>query len=139
MTAKQFLLQYQLATDEAKRLRKEYKKELALIDNIRSGLGGDGTPKGNGINKRVEIQAVKLADKAREWERAEIEALRIRQHVFEVINQVPGEFGNVLFERYINIKTWDDVAESVHYSKRQAINIHDKALIKVESIIAREE
>ena len=138
MDAKQFLIQYRLATIEAERLRKEYKKEAELIDSIRSGLGGDGTPKGNGINKRVEAQAIKLADKAREWERAEIEALRIRQNVFEVVNQVPGEYGNVLFERYINIKTWDDVAESVHYSKRQAINIHDKALIKVDRIITRE-
>ena len=135
MTAKEFLQQYGEAVRIAERIKTEYDKEQDLIDSVRSALGGDGTPHGGGISKATENKAIKLADKALELKDAELEAIRIRQEVFDVIRTVPGEKGDVLYERYINLKSWDEVADSVGYSKRHARNLHDEAIDIVQHFL----
>lgn len=135
MTAKEFLEQYGEAVRIAERIKTEYDQEQDLIDSVRSALGGDGTPHGGGISKATENKAIKLADKALELKDAELEAIRIRQKVFDVIRTVPGEKGDVLYERYINLKSWDEVADSVGYSKRHARNLHDEAIDIVQHFL----
>lgn len=135
MTAKEFLQQYGEAVRIAERIKTEYDQEQDLIDSVRSALGGDGTPHGGGISKATENKAIKLADKALELKDAELEAIRIRQKVFDVIRMVPGENGDVLYERYINLKSWDEVADSVGYSKRHARNLHDEAIDIVQHFL----
>ena len=135
MTAKEFLQQYGEAVRIAERVKTEYDQEQDLIDSVRSALGGDGTPHGGGISKATENKAIKLADKALELKDAELEAIRIRQKVFDVIRTVPGEKGDVLYERYINLKSWDEVADSVGYSKRHARNLHDEAIDIVQHFL----
>lgn len=135
MTAKEFLQQYGEAVRIAERIKTEYDQEQDLIDSVRSALGGDGTPHGGGISKATENKAIKLADKALELKDAELEAISIRQKVFDVIRTVPGEKGDVLYERYINLKSWDEVADSVGYSKRHARNLHDEAIDIVQHFL----
>lgn len=135
MTAKEFLQQYGEAVRIAERVKTEYDQEQDLIDSVRSALGGDGTPHGGGISKAIENKAIKLADKALELKDAELEAISIRQKVFDVIRTVPGEKGDVLYERYINLKSWDEVADSVGYSKRHARNLHDEAIDIVQHFL----
>lgn len=135
MTAKEFLQQYGEAVRIADMLRIEYKQELELLDSIRSPLNNDGTPRGNGISRSTETKAIRLADKAHKLKEAELEAVRIRQIVFDAINKIPGDKGNVLYERYINLKSWDEVAEAVCYSKRHAYNLHEEALAEIKDCI----
>lgn len=135
MTAKEFLQQYGEAVRIAEMIKTEYDQEKDLIDSVRSALGGDGTTHGGGISKATENKAIKLADKALELKDAELEAISIRQKVFDVIRTVPGEKGDVLYERYINLKSWDEVADSVGYSKRHARNLHDEAIDIVQHFL----
>lgn len=135
MTAKEFLQQYGESVRIAEMIKTEYDQEKDLIDSVRSALGGDGTPHGGGISKATENKAIKLADKALELKDAELEAISIRQKVFDVIRTVPGEKGDVLYERYINLKSWDEVADSVGYSKRHARNLHDEAIDIVQHFL----
>lgn len=135
MTAKEFLQQYGEAVRIAEMVKTEYDQEQDLIDSVRSALGGDGTPHGGGISKATENKAIKLADKALELKDAELEAISIRQKVFDVIRTVPGEKGDVLYERYINLKSWDEVADSVGYSKRHTRNLHDEAIDIVQHFL----
>ena len=134
MTAKEFLQQYRDAVLIADRLRNEYEKELILIDASRSVSDNDGMPHGSGINKPTEEKAVKLADKALDYQNAHLEAIRIRQKVFDVIRKVPGEKGDVLYERYINLKSWSEVAAAVGYSERHVYNLHREGLADVDRI-----
>ena len=135
MTAKEYLQQYGEAVRIAERLKTEYDQELLKIDAVRSTLGGDGTPHGTGISRATEDKAIRLADKALELKDAELEAVRIRQEVFDLIRTVPGEKGDVLYERYINLKSWGDVAKAVGYSKSRTHDLHNEALnlIKVRT------
>lgn len=135
MTAKEYLQQYGEAVRIAERLKTEYDQELLKIDAVRSTLGGDGTPHGTGISRATEDKAIRLADKALELKDAELEAVRIRQEVFDLIRTVPGEKGDVLYERYINLKSWGEVAAAVGYSKSRTHDLHNEALdmIKVRT------
>ena len=135
MTAQEFLQQYRNAVIIADRLRAEYEKELILIDAIRSVSDNDGMPHGSGVSKPTEEKAVKLADKALDYQLAHLEAIRIRQKVFDVINHIPGDQGVILYERYIDLKSWDDIASKVGYSKRHVYNIHKEALDSVKHFL----
>lgn len=135
MAAKEFLKQYEYADRRAKRLKAEYEREMQLIDAIRSASDNDGMPHGNGISKPTEDKAIRLADKALAYQTAALEAIRIRQQVFDLIETIPGEHGAVLYERYVNLKTWDEVSQSVGYSVRQTFRIHGEALDMVKDVI----
>lgn len=135
MTAREFLDQYKEAERVARLYREAYETELQRIDAIGSPLG-DGTPHGGQISRTVENRAVRLAEKAKEWKLAELEAQEVKDRVTEVVMQVKGAKGAVLFERYVNLKKWDNVAKTLHYTPRHCRNLHDEALEAVEAIIS---
>ncbi len=132
MTAKEYLQQYQNAARIAQRLKTEYEEELERIDTIRSALGGDGLPRSRGVSKTVENRAIRLADKALRWKEAELDAIIIRQEIFDVIRSVPGEAGDVLFMRYVQLKSWDEISASIGYTKRQTHNLERKGLSQIK-------
>lgn len=134
-TAKQYLKQYENAVKVAQRVRNEYEEELDLIDNIRSSLGGDGTPRSGEISKKVERQALKLSEKADELRDAEAAAIETRQMIFNTVMQVPDEKGSVLYERYILLKEWKDVADAVGYSEGHIYELHRQGLEYVDQLI----
>lgn len=135
MTAKEFLRQYEELNKRALRLKQEYQTELEKIDAIGSTLAGDGLPHGNGISRKTEDKAIRLADKAMKWKNAELDALEKRQEIFELIYDIPGPEGEVLYERYINLHKWEEVCVLVHYSWVQTHEHHKKALKIVQERI----
>lgn len=134
-TAKQYLKQYESAVKAAQRVRREYEEELDLIDNIRSSLGGDGLPRSGEISKKVENQALKLSEKADKLRAAEAKAIEVRQEIFSTVMQVPDDKGSVLYERYILLKEWKDVADAVGYSEGHIYELHRQGLEYVDQLI----
>ena len=127
MTVKEYLLQYRTAKIRADILQREYDVERAEIDSIRSPLGGDNVHSGE-ISRSVEVKALKLAEKAEALKDARAEALRIRQEILELILSVPNESGQILYERFINLKSWGEVADTVGYSRRQTFRHYERGL-----------
>lgn len=138
MTSREFLRRYEAAVIKADRLREEYKEQEKIIDAIKSPLGGDGIHAG-GITKTVEAQAVRLALKAERYKEAQLEAIRIRQEIVAVINQVSGYSGAILYARYIQLEDWEQISESVGYSRAQTFRLHLQGMQEVEEIINRED
>ena len=137
MTAKEFLRQYEDANRRALRCKSEYETELEKIDAIGSTLSNDaGMPHGSGVSRRTEDKAIRLADKAAKWREAELDAIEKRQAVFEVIYDVDGIEGEILYQRYINLKKWEEVCVAVHMSWRQTHRLHYKALCIIEKKMA---
>lgn len=128
MTVKEYLRQYEAAERIARRLKTEYDEQVLMIDNIKSPSNTDGMPHGSGISNRTEQSALRLLETAGRYKDAEIEALKKRQQVFNMIWNVPGLKGDILYERYINLKSWDQVADTVHVSLRHATRLHGEAL-----------
>lgn len=128
MTAKQFLKQYEDANRRALRYKTEYEAEQELIDNVRSTLGGDGMPHGSGVSRKVEDQAIRLNEKLLKWKCAELDAIRVRQEVFDVIQDISGVEGDLLFEKYINLHRWEDICVLLNYSWNGIHKAHRRAL-----------
>lgn len=141
MTAIEYLEQYKEATKLVMRAQEEYNKEMEMIDTIRSPLGGDGMPRSGEISKKVEADAIRLEEKARDLLAVEIPALRIRQHIVETIQKVPGPAADVLMERYVNLtengrmQTWRAVAEAIGYSEENVYKLRKKGLAEVEKML----
>lgn len=128
MTAKEYLRQYEKAERRARRYREEYENESMLIDAIRSLSNNDGMPHGSGISNPTEEKALRLVDKRLRLINAEVEALRIKQELFDFIDSIDGDEGEVLFRRYISLEFWKDIASEMKYSERAIYKIHHRAL-----------
>lgn len=135
MTAKEYLKQYERAVKRAQRYRQQYEEESALIDAVRSLSDNDGMPHGPGISKPTENKAIRLADRRMRLIRAELEAIRIKQDLFDFIDGIEGIEGDVLYHRYIRLLKWEEVCLIVHYSWPNTMRIHRRALEKVQKII----
>lgn len=134
MNAREYLEQYRHKEILLSRIREEYRQELDSIDSIRSALDNSGAPSGQ-VSKTVELRAMRLAEKAERLKKAELEALETRQKVFDLIAKVEGVRGQILYERYINLKKWEDVAEAVCYEERHTRRLHDDALRIVHDVL----
>lgn len=144
MTVRDYLEQYKKADRRAKRYRKEFEKEMIMIDSISSPLGTDGTPHGSGISKSTEARALRLADKRLKYVEAELDALEIRQQIFDAVMKLDGIECDVLIEYYINYfderkqksRTWEDVAELVHVDTRTVYRIKLRAFKKLSLYVS---
>lgn len=132
MTAKEFLRQYEHANRIVQRCKTEYETEMLKIDAIGSTLSNDGMPHGSGISRKTEDKAIRLAEKATKWKAAELDAIAKRQQVFEVIYDIPGIEGDVLTERYINLRKWEEICILLHYGWNGIHKAHRRALIIVQ-------
>lgn len=133
MTAKEYLRQYEYADRRVRRLEVEYQDELNMIDSIRSASDNDGMPRGSGISKPTENKALRLADKHLRLIDARIEAVEKRQEVFNLIDGIDGIEGDLLFERYIKLRKWEEICILLHYSWQGVHKVHRRALVIVES------
>ena len=138
MTAKEYLKQYERAVRRAQRYRDEYQKESDLIDAVRSLSDNDGMPHGSNISKPTEDKAVRLADRRLRLIEAELEAIRIKQEVFDFIDSIEGIEGDVLLLRYVDLLTWEEICYKIHYSWRQTHRIHHRALSIVSEMLGIE-
>ena len=133
MTAKEYLRQYEYADRRVRRLEEEYRDELLMVDAIRSASDNDGMPHGSGISKPTEDKALRIADKRLRLIEARTEAVAKRQEVFDLIDGIDGIEGDLLFERYIKLRKWEEICILLHYSWQGVHKVHRRALAIVES------
>ena len=141
MTAERFLKQYEWALNTIRRLERELAEERLQIDAIRSPSDNDGMPHGNGIGNPTADKATAVIDAANRLIDAKLEAIRIRQQVFDTVMLVGGLEADVLLERYIYLtkegrqKPWEQVCSAVHYSWPTVRLAWHRGLDKVEELI----
>ena len=131
MTAKEFLKRYEYADLRAKRYEDEYKLEHELIGSI--SINYDGMPHGTGITRKTENEALRLAEKAERCVTARLDAIRVRQEVFDLISDIDGVEGEILYQRYIKLLKWEAVCIVVHLSWYAVHDHHKKALAIVQN------
>lgn len=137
MTAKEFLKQYEYADRRVKRLETELEDEIQMIDAIRSASDNDGMPHGNNISRPTEDKALRLAEKRQRLVDARLEAVEARQKVFDLIDGIDGIEGDLLFERYVKLRKWEEICIILHYSWYGVHNVHRRALQIVEANIVK--
>ena len=135
MTAERYLKQYEYACNRIRRCERELKQERLLIDVVRSPSDNDGMPHGSGISKPTEDKAIKISEKLERLADARLDAVRIRQEVYDTIMLLDGLEADVLLERYVYLQKWEDVCLSVCYTWPTVRLAWHRGLDKVQEII----
>ena len=127
MTAKEYLMQYRRLTIKLKRLEKDIEDVRAERSSISINL--DGMPHGSGLGDKVATLAAKLIDMEREliWMRSD--AWEKRMEIIRAVGMLENADQSLLLQlRYIDGKTWEEIAVEMHYSFRHVLRLHGYAL-----------
>ena len=135
MRATDYLEKYEYALYAANNARTSYELEMERIDAIGSTLSTDGQPHGSGVSRKTEDKAVRLADKAKDWLDAEEEAQKVMKEIAGFINKIPGIEGVVLYQRYIQLLGWRQIAENLVYTESGIFKIRERALVIAERLL----
>ena len=135
MKATEYLEQYEYALYAANRARKTYELEMERIDAIGSTLSSDGQPHGSGISRKTEDKAVRLADKASAWLDAEELAQIKMEEIAHFINRIPGIEGVVLYQRYVQLLGWKEIADNLIYTESGIFKVRERALEIAERML----
>ena len=124
-----------------RRYEREYMEERLMVDAIRSPSDNDGMPHGNNISRPTEDKALQIASKLQRLADARIEAVNIRQEIFDTIMCIGGLEADVLLERYVylgedgRLKSWEQVCLAVNYSWHPVRLAWHRGLDKIQEII----
>ena len=75
---------------------------------------------GEEIDKRIDVLVDKKIEASRKIAR---------------LDTLDGTSAVILRERYINLKTWEEISEGMNYSLRNVMNLHSKALFEFEEVV----
>jgi DNA-directed RNA polymerase specialized sigma subunit len=127
MTAKEYLQQYRNADREINAKLDQIHRLRELATKTTSILTPDKVQTQS--QNKTEIIVAKIVDLKREVD-AEIDGLaKIKRRVENAINQVPdGKCRGVLKRRYINGKTWEQIAVAFNMSYFGVCKLHGRAL-----------
>ena len=116
MTAREYLEQYREACRRIRRYEQEYEEECILVDAVRSLSDNDGMPHGHNISRPTEDKAIRLADASLRLVTARLEAVEIRQEIFDTVMSIGGLESEVLLQRFIYDRQWMDICKDLNYS-----------------------
>ena len=131
MTAKQYLDQIRNYERRIERINEEIERLEAVATNTSPSLTGmphNPSP----TTSRLEEAVVKILDKEMELkqEKDKLEALRKEATATIAQLEKPDE-RDVLYKRYLETQTWEDIAAEMGYCERQIFRIHASALKKL--------
>lgn len=129
MTAKEYLRQLWC-------LDKEIEIKYRELEELRAQVGIKAQPDPNenagrsgNTSDPVSDIAVKIVQMEKRINRKIDRLINLKQKITKQIDSMDNRsFRMILTCRYVLMQTWDDVAESVGYERRQCIRIHGLAL-----------
>lgn len=130
MTVKEYLQQYKLLDSRinAKCEQLERLRELSTKVSAEQGNGAR-----SGVSDRVGSIVAKICDAEAEINEMIDELLDLRVEIEHTIAAVPDETLRQLLElRYINCKTFEQIAVEINYSYMHVCRLHGKALAQIK-------
>ena len=128
MTIKKYLSQ-------AYRIDQRINSKLEQVSSLRelavkaTSTLSDTYSSGNGNKQKMEGVIVKIIDLEHEIDEEIDRLVDLKQEIVSLIKQVKNpEYQTLLELRYLNFKTWEQIATEMHYSIQHTFRIHDKAL-----------
>ena len=138
MTPKEYLLQYNAAVKRAEAALCHIQSLHDMATRITPNYGGEGGGSHN-VSDKLGAAVARIVD-AESRVNDELELLEATEReVIDTINKVQDStLSTLLYERYINGKTFERIAVSMNYSWRQTIRLHGAALNEIKAILADE-
>lgn len=135
MTAKEYLRQYKLMTARIRNREHDLAELREERESISINL--DGMPHGTSLSDKTARLAAQLADAEEEIIELRSEAWSIRMEIVRTLNRIQTpEYNTLLYLRYIEGKTWEQIAVEMHYTFRHTTRLHGDALREVDAILA---
>lgn len=132
--AKAWLNQAYRAKENAACIIQELNRLWEMAGQVTPAYGHDGGGSG-GAKDKTAMAAVKIADKAKRYEKELTAYVEAADMVWEIIEQVPGVNERlVLRKRYLDFEPWEKIAEAMHYSVQRVYQIHQSALEEVRKL-----
>lgn len=139
MTAKEYLMQVRVLASKVRSLDEEITALREEQASIRSAWP-DGQPHGSGTTDPTGMMATRLADQLL---RAETELISLRSQlwakrmsIIDTISKVTkAEHNRLLYLRYVQCRSWEEIAVEMHYTYRWITSLHGQALQEVEKIL----
>ncbi len=134
--AKEYLSQYRHAVDRARASLDHLEELQSMATRTTPNYGGEG----GGQHQSGDAKLTNAVDKiieAKSRASDELEMMEATEReVVHTINEVKDEScKTLLLYRYINGKTFEQIAVALGYCWRQTIRLHGKALIEVGEIL----
>ena len=135
MTPKEYLQQYRDAVRRAAAAQDHLDELRSMATRITPNYGGEGGGT-HQTGDKLGAAVARIMD-AESRVSDEIEMLEATEReVIKTINGVQdGTLSKLLYERYINGKTWEQIAVQMNYSYRQITRMHGSALIAVKYVL----
>lgn len=135
MTAKEFLQQVKKADRMIQCKQEQIESLRALAESITVQLKSDpvqSSGSGDKIGSLV-CSIVDLEDKLK----ADIQKyIKLKKEVISIIDKVDSaDYGKILYMRYLQYKTWEQIAVEMNYSYQWVCVLHGRALTEVKKII----
>ena len=138
MTTKEWLSRGWRIDREIRELEQAQVEALALA--TRTTAGTDGERVDGGGDNSSERAMVAYADKAAEYAALIEEKIRelvsIKLEIIRAVKRVENPtLRAVLMARYVNFKTWEQIAVEMSYSYMHVCRLHGRALAEVRDVI----
>lgn len=127
---KQELRQYRALLAEIALLEDEQRR---IAEGALSAVALTGMPKGSGTVDDTGRLAAKLADLAYLIAAKLDEAIAVRLRIERAIEGLDGQERVLMRLRYIEGKTWEEIAVAMHYAWAHVHRIHARALAKLRN------
>lgn len=131
IVAKEYMERYGEARRRVRQCEEQLAREQLEVDAIRSSSDNDGMPHGTNVGKPTEEKAISLVDRGIDLFEAIRRSKLIQLEIFEAAFKIGGVESDVLIERYVKLKEWNDVYEAVNYSESQTHRYHKSGLDKI--------
>lgn len=127
MTAKEYLMQYRAAMRRTQAITEHLKELRAVCEQLKTE---------DGHKIELDKAVCNLVD-AEAQTAAEIDRLTaLENEIIGTISHVKEPYATLLYERYVNGLTFEQIAVRMHYSWRQIIRLHGQALQYAQDVIA---
>lgn len=137
MTPKEYLQQYRYAAERARAALEHLEELESIATRVTPLYGGEGGGQHQSGDEKM-CNAVDKIIEAKNRVSDELETLEATEReVVKTINSVEDKtLRTLLYERYINDKTFEQIAVSMSYSWRQTCRLHGAALQAVKNVIS---
>lgn len=115
-------------------IEQELKKLREQMDSLTIDL--DGMPRGTAVSDKTGELATQLADYEEKLIDARSNAWSIRMNVVNTIGKLTDStYSQLLYKRYIELKTWERIAAELNYSYMHITRLHGYALAEIENVL----
>lgn len=132
MTVKQWLRRYQNADHRIDSLLRDRQEVYDRLIKITSALNGDAVSSTKDPHKFDELAELDIFIRQRV-----AQSMAIRLEITTAIDELEDwRQREILIYRYLNNYTWEQVADTIHISRRHVTRLHGDALNALRAIIS---